>query len=83
GEATEEGGTEEESTEEESTEEEATEEADLMDAMMSKLMEDSFTGGQEISEEPEVVSSDPIICPICNAQNPPGSSMCATCSYQF
>ena len=55
--------------------------------MMSKLMEDSFTGGQEISEEPEeepeVVSSDPIICPICNAQNPPGSSMCATCSYQF
>ena len=74
-------------TEEEVTEEEVTEEADLMEAMMSKLMEDSFTGGQEISEEPEeepeVVSSDPIICPICNAQNPPGSSMCATCSYQF
>ncbi len=55
---------------------------------MSKLMEDSFSGAQEVSEESteEVASSESqadIICPICNAANPPGSSMCATCSYQF
>ena len=55
---------------------------------MSKLMEDSFTGDQEVSEEAPVEetsadSAESIICPICNAVNPPGSSMCATCSYQF
>ena len=55
---------------------------------MSKLMEDSFTGDQEVTvespaEETSVESTDSIICPICNAVNPPGSSMCATCSYQF
>ena len=60
----------------------------MMDAMMSKLMEDSFTGNHEISEEPpaeeaSVESDASIICPICNAENPPGSSMCATCSYEF
>ena len=60
----------------------------MMNAMMSKLMEDSFTGDQEISqestaEETSVDSAASIICPICNAVNPPGSSMCATCSYQF
>ena len=60
----------------------------MMDAMMSKLMEDSFTGDQETSqgsttEETIVDSGASIICPICNAANPPGSSMCATCSYQF
>ena len=60
----------------------------MMDAMMSKLMEDSFTGDQEVTvespaEETSVESTDSIICPICNAVNPPGSSMCATCSYQF
>ena len=57
-----------------------------MDAMMSKLMEDSFTGGDEDLESEsavEDVSGTPIICPICNAENPPGSSMCATCSYTF
>ena len=75
-------------TEEEAVEEEAVEEEDMMDAMMSKLMEDSFTGDQEVSEEAPVEetsanSAESIICPICNAVNPPGSSMCATCSYQF
>ena len=87
-EAVEEEAVEEEAVEEEAVEEEAVEEEDMMDAMMSKLMEDSFTGDQEVSEEAPVEetsadSAESIICPICNAVNPPGSSMCATCSYQF
>ncbi|MEC8721985.1 MAG: hypothetical protein VXX50_06095, partial [Candidatus Thermoplasmatota archaeon] len=87
-EAVEEEAVEEEAVEEESVEQEAVGEEDMMDAMMSKLMEDSFTGDQEISqesttEETLVDSAASIICPICNTANPPGSSMCVTCSYQF
>ena len=53
---------------------------------MSKLMEDSFTGGDEVQEtenSPDVAVETPMNCPICGAENPPGSSMCGTCSYTF
>ena len=88
-EAAEEEAAEEEAVEEEAAEEEAAEEVDqdsLMDAMMSKLMEDSFTGGDEVQETengPDVAVETPMNCPICGAENPPGSSMCGTCSYTF
>ncbi|MDP6856416.1 MAG: hypothetical protein QGH13_02665 [Candidatus Thalassarchaeaceae archaeon] len=127
-EAAEEEAAEEEAIEEEAAEEEAAEEDNqdsLMDAMMSKLMEDSFTGGEEDLVAPPAPPMDappappgmppappmdappappgmppaPPMgappappgmppapssnCPICNAENPAGSSMCGTCSYTF
>ena len=78
----------EEAAEEEAAEDEVAEadQDSLMDAMMSKLMEDSFTGGDDVLETENVVDvavETPLICPICGAENPPGSSMCGTCSYTF
>jgi len=69
-------------------EEEASSEGedDLMDAMMDKLMADSFNpddASVDTVEEAASVDAGPVECPICKAINEAGSTQCSTCSYAF
>ena len=62
----------------------------MMDAMMDKLMADSFSSGEssdddavEAEESSAAADGSPIECPICKEMCPPGSATCLTCSYRF
>ena len=79
--------------EDESTVEDTSSEGedDMMDAMMDKLMADSFSPEEssdddvavESEESSEATDGSPIECPICKEMCPPGSATCLTCSYRF
>ena len=64
-------------------------EDDMMDAMMDKLMADTFSTEESsddvaiMDEAPPAADATPIECPICKEICPPGTATCPTCNYRF